>query len=336
MRIAIDAMGGDNAPGEIVKGAIAFARKNDDEILLVGDRNRVLALAGPVPDNVSLVHSSQVIEMDEKPVSAVRKKPEASICIATKLVKEGKADAVVSAGSTGAQMAAALFFLGRMPGVHRPAIAASLPAMGRPKLLVDAGANVDCRPENLLEFAVMGSSFVQRVMGVSHPLVGLLNIGSEETKGNSLTRETYILLQQANLNFHGNIEARDIPLSDVNVIVCDGFVGNALLKFGEGLVQYLYGLVKECAGQSPITKLGGLCLLPAVKAMQRQVDWEEAGGAPLLGVNHVSIVCHGSSNAHAVESAINVAKTCISNNFIQHMADSIKGEKVEACPRELL
>ena len=187
MKIAIDAMGGDYAPEEIVKGALSAAGELNCSLILVGDREQIKLYAGDMPDNVSIVHSSQVIEMDEKPASALRKKKDASICVATKLVRDGEADAVVSAGSTGAQMAAALLFLGRIPEVHRPAIAAPLPGINGPKLLIDSGANVDCRPENLLEFAVMGSSYAKTVMGIKEPLVGLLNIGSEDTKGNNLT-----------------------------------------------------------------------------------------------------------------------------------------------------
>lgn len=335
MRIAIDAMGGDNAPEEIVKGALMAASNQDLHIILVGDSEQLKAYMRDAPENISVVHSNQIIGMDEKPGVALRRKPDASICVATKLVKAGEADAVVSAGSTGAQMAAALLFLGRMPEVHRPAIAASLPSMGRPTLLIDAGANVDCRPEHLLQFAVMGSSFARTVMGVSEPQVGLLNIGSEEAKGNKLTVAAYELLKEANINFYGNIEARDIPSSQVNIIVCDGFIGNALLKFGEGLVEHFYGLVKDCINQSAITKLGGLCLLPSIKSMQKKMEWEESGGAPLLGVNNISIVCHGSSNAHAIKSAVKVAMACIKNNFIQDMADSLKGEKkVNVCLKE--
>lgn len=331
MKIAVDAMGGDNAPVEIVKGALAAAKDIDGDIILVGDQAQIRSCAGPMPDNITIVHASQQITMDEKPAVAVRKKSDASICVATKLVRDGNADAVISAGSTGAQMAAALVFLGRMPEVHRPAIATALPSMTTPKLLLDIGANVDCRPENLVEFAIMGSSYAHSVMGVENPLVGLLNIGSEESKGNSLTVEAYCLLKKTGINFFGNIEARDIPTSDVNVIVCDGFVGNSLLKFGEGLVKLFYGLLKDCIGKSPLTKIGGMCLLPALKEMQKGLDWEESGGAPLLGVNKVSIVCHGSSGAYAVRSAVMVAQRCVNNNFIKHMSDSIKREKVFLC-----
>ncbi len=328
MRIAIDAMGGDNAPGEIIKGAVAAAQEGDVEIVLVGDREQIEPFLGESGSNISVVHTSQVIKMDEKPVMAVKNNPGASICVATKLVRDGEADAVVSAGNTGAQMAAALLFLKRIPGVHRPAIGAALPGMGRPTLLVDGGANVDCRPEHLLQFALMGNSFAKTVLNVENPLIGLLNIGAEASKGNSLTRETYGLLSQTDLNFYGNIEARDIPVIPVHIIVCDGFVGNALLKFGEGLVNYFFDILKDCVNQSLLTKIGGACLLPAVKNVANRLDWHETGGAPLLGVNKISIVCHGSSNAQAILSAIGVAQNCIRNDFVGHMANAIKQEKV--------
>lgn len=331
MRIAIDAMGGDNAPGEIIKGALAVAAQGDLHIILVGDQEQIRPFLGDTGADISVVHTSQVIDMDEKPGVAVRNKPEASICVATKLVRDGEADAVVSAGNTGAQMAAALLFLKRIPGVHRPAIGAALPGMGRPTLLVDAGANVDCRPEHLLQFALMGNSFAKSVLNVENPLVGLLNIGSEATKGNSLTQETYGMLSEANLNFYGNIEARDIPGIPVNIIICDGFVGNALLKFGEGLVKHFYGILKDCVNQSLLTKIGGACLLPAFKDVTNRFDWHETGGAPLLGVNSISIVCHGSSNAQAITSAIGVAQTCIRNDYIRQMTEAVKQEKVKGC-----
>ena len=336
MKIAIDAMGGDYAPEEIVKGALSAAGELNCSLILVGDREQIKLYAGDMPDNVSIVHSSQVIEMDEKPASALRKKKDASICVATKLVRDGEADAVVSAGSTGAQMAAALLFLGRIPEVHRPAIAAPLPGINGPKLLIDSGANVDCRPENLLEFAVMGSSYAKTVMGIKEPLVGLLNIGSEDTKGNNLTIKAYNLLKNSGVNFYGNIEARDILNGEADIIVCDGFVGNALLKFGEGLVNVLYDLLKDCVRRSVITKMAGLCLQPGLKEMREKLDWEESGGAPLLGVNKVSVVCHGSSKERAIRSAVKVAYRCVNNNFIQHISHSIREEKVAQCLQERL
>ncbi len=333
MKIAVDAMGGDNAPREIVKGALAASREINGDIILVGDREQ-LEQFGPLPKNVSIVHSTEIISNEEKPTIALRKKKEASISVATRLVRDGEADAVVSAGSTGAQMAAALLMLGRLPNIHRPAIVAILPGITSPKVLLDAGANTDCKPENLLEFAVMGSIYARTVMGIKDPLVGLLNIGSEAGKGNSLTLEAYELLKNADINFYGNIEAREIPGSEVSIIVCDGFVGNALLKFGEGLASLFYGLLKDAVGQSMVTKLGGACLLPALKDIQKKLDWEEYGGAPLLGVSKVSIVCHGSSKANAIKSAVKVAEKCVANDFIKHISQSINGEKVNVCQLE--
>lgn len=332
MKIAVDAMGGDNAPFEVVKGALEAAGEFDGEIILVGDHELITTAAGTLPENISIVHCTEIISNDEKPAAALRKKKEASISVATRLVRDGKADAVVSAGSTGAQMGAALLMLGRIPHIHRPAIVAVLPGLQCPKLLLDVGANTDCKPENLVEFAVMGSIYARTIMGIKDPQVGLLNIGSEEGKGNNLTLEAYDLLKNSKINFRGNIEARDIPTSEISIIVCDGFVGNALLKFGEGLVNLFYGLLKEAVGSSVITKLGGICLLPALRDMKGKLDWEEYGGAPLLGVNKVSIVCHGSSKAHSIKGAIKVAEKCVANDFIKHISESINGEKVNVCP----
>jgi len=328
VKIAVDAMGGDNAPEEIVKGVLAASREIDGEIILVGHQGKVSEFIGRVPSNVSLVHCTEVILNGEKPATALRRKKEASISVATKLVRDGEADAVVSAGSTGAQMAAALLMLGRIPGIHRPAIVAILPGLSSPKLLLDAGANTDCRPENLFEFAVMGSIYAHTIMGVKDPMVGLLNIGSEPGKGNSLTIEAYECLRNSGINFYGNIEARDILTSEASIIVCDGFVGNALLKFGEGLATLFYTLLRDAVGQSAITKLGGICLSPSLKDMKEKLDWEEYGGAPLLGVNKVSIVCHGSSRANAIRSAIKVAEKCVKNDFIKYIAERMKEKKV--------
>lgn len=331
MKIAVDAMGGDNAPEEIVKGVLAASGEIDGEIILVGDQGKICEFIERVPQNVSFVHCTEVILNGEKPATALRRKKDASITIATKLVQDGEADAVVSAGSTGAQMAAALLMLGRIPGIHRPAIVAILPGLSSPKLLLDAGANTDCRPENLVEFAVMGSIYAHKIMGVKDPMVGLLNIGSEPGKGNSLTLEAYECLKNTDINFYGNIEARDILTSEVSIIVCDGFVGNALLKFGEGLATLFYTLLKEAVKQSAITKLGGICLSPSLKEMKEKLDWEEYGGAPLLGVNKVSIVCHGSSRANSIKSAIKVAEKCVKNDFIKYIGESMKEKKVNEC-----
>ncbi|NLK01364.1 MAG: phosphate acyltransferase PlsX, partial [Clostridia bacterium] len=258
-------------------------------------------------------------------------KKDASINIATRLVKDGKAAALVSAGNTGAQMASALIMLGRMRGVHRPAIAAVIPGIDGPKILLDAGANTDCGPNNLMEFAIMGNVYAEKVLGISNASVGLLNIGSEPYKGDQLTKAAYDLLCKSQLNFYGNIEAGDMLGDSVDVVVCDGFVGNSLLKFGEGLGHLFYSLLYEAVGKSLFTKAGGLLLLPGVKEIQNKLDWQEYGGAPLLGVNGVSIVCHGGSKAKAVKNAIRVARNCVENKFAIQLQESFSEEKVRAC-----
>ncbi|MDN5344315.1 MAG: phosphate acyltransferase [Clostridia bacterium] len=318
MRIAVDAMGGDHAPREIVRGAVEAAREKIADIILVGDKRSLEPELVPLqpPATLEIVHTEQVIEMDEQPALALRRKREASIIVATRLVKEGRAAAVVSAGSTGAQMAAALLFLGRSGKIQRPAIATIMPTLKGPKLLLDAGANVDCRPEHLYEFALMGNLYAARVMGISKPRVALLNIGTEACKGNEQTLGAYSLLKEAELNFIGNIEGRDILAGEADVIVCDGFVGNALLKFGEGMAQALFTMIGQEIKKTLRAQLGAALVLPALKGLKKQVDYTEYGGAPLLGVQGISIICHGSSNARAIKNAIKVASRCAEQGLV--------------------
>lgn len=329
MRIAVDAMGGDYAPVETVAG-VAEAAKEDNtlELILVGDKEIVekeLDKYGSF-QNISIHGSSQVIEMGEEPASAVRKKRDASIVVATNLVKTGEADAVVSAGSTGAQMASALLGLGRIKGIHRPAIATLFPTLKGVTLVLDVGANTATKPLNLLQYAEMGHVYMEKIVGIPNPKVGLLNIGQEETKGNELTKEAYQLLSESALNFVGNIEARYITSGEADVIVCDGFVGNVVLKFAEGLAASLFSLLKEELTSSLRGKLGGALALPAFKAVKGKLDPDEYGGAPLLGVNGVSIICHGSSKAKAIKNAVRVAKKCVELNFVQTIAETISFE----------
>ncbi|PRR69160.1 phosphate acyltransferase PlsX [Neomoorella humiferrea] len=318
MQIAVDAMGGDHAPGEIVRGAVEAARERIADIILVGDQRVLEPELNPLhpPANIDIVHTEQVVAMDEQPALALRRKRDASIMVATRLVKEGRAAAVVSAGSTGAQMAAALLVLGRSGKIQRPAIATLIPTLKGPKLLLDAGANVDCRPEHLLEFAMMGNVYAARVMGIREPRVGLLNIGTEACKGNEQTLGAFNMLKAANLNFIGNIEGRDIFTGDTDVIVCDGFVGNVLLKFGEGMAQALFTMIAGEVKKTLRAKIGAALVLPALRALKKQVDYTEYGGAPLLGVQGVSIICHGSSNARAIKNAIKVAVRCVEEGLV--------------------
>ncbi|MBS3978161.1 MAG: phosphate acyltransferase PlsX [Syntrophomonadaceae bacterium] len=325
MRIAVDAMGGDNAPGEIVKGAVEAARSGIADILLVGNELQVEAELAKYPKlhNLSIVHASEVIGMDEPPAAALRKKKDASITIATRLVKDGEAGGLVSAGSTGAQVSVALLGLGRIPGIQRPAIATVLPTLRGGKLMLDVGANTDCKPQNLLQFALMGSIYANRVMGISDPKIGLLNIGTEINKGNELTQAAYELLAAAPINFIGNYEARDIPSGEADVIVCDGFVGNSLLKFGEGLIMSLFSMLQAEMAGSVRTRLGAALMLPGFKSIKKKLDYEEYGGAPLFGVQGISIVCHGSSRAKAITNAVQMAVQCLSSRFVDQLGGEI-------------
>jgi glycerol-3-phosphate acyltransferase PlsX len=308
MKIALDLMGGDNAPKELLAGAIKWLNEYDTgQIILVGQQEVMAAeLSGCTYDSqrLALVNASQVIEMDESPATALRKKKDASIVVATKLVKEGRADAVVSCGSTGAQMAAALFILGRMEGIERPPIVVAIPSRGsQPTLLIDAGANVDCRPLQLVQFARLGRAYARGVLNIENPRVALLNNGEEEGKGNNLTTQTYeILRQQKNINFIGNLEGRDLFNDRGDIIVCDGFTGNVLLKAMEGMAMFLAAGIKQELGTIP-------------SAFAR-LDYTQIGGAPLLGINGISIVCHGSSRREAVCAGLAIAAECINNNII--------------------
>ncbi|MDW7673602.1 MAG: phosphate acyltransferase PlsX [Bacillota bacterium] len=326
MIIAVDAMGGDYAPKEIIAGAIDAKEKLKIHICLVGQSdiiNEHLHEIG-IKEGIQVVHASEVIGMDEHPGTAIRRKKDSSIVVATRLVKEKKADAVVSAGSTGAQMAAALFGLGRIKEVERPAIVTVLPAKTGRVVLLDAGANADSKPKHLVQFAKMGSIYAEKILSFSNPKVALLNIGAEETKGNELTIESYKLLQDdVNINFLGNIEGRDLLEGHADVIVCDGFVGNVVLKFAEGLAGTMFSLIKEELEKSLPRKVGALLAMPAFKAIKQKLDYNEYGGAPLLGIDGVSIICHGSSKAKAITNAVAVAKQCVESDLIGKIKEAI-------------
>lgn len=334
MKIAVDAMGGDYAPAEIVKGAVKAAKAWPDiEIILVG-RKADITLHIPdkdIPGNVSFYECSEVIEMDEHPAAAIKKKKDASIVVATRLVKEGHADGLVSAGSTGAQMAAALLVLGRIKGINRPAICTVLPTLQGGKLLLDIGANPDAKPENLLQYAMMGSIYAESILGIKEPRVALLNIGSEEGKGNELAQATYELLKNSSLNFIGNTEGRDIPFgNNADVIVCDAFVGNIVLKTFEGLSSALFQLIKEKITSSLPRKIGAMLIKPGLKEIAKQMDYAEYGGAPLLGVNGTSIICHGSSKEKAIYNAIRVAKECLNEKIIERIAEGLAKSSLQS------
>lgn len=325
MRIAVDAMGGDYAPEEVIKGTLRAAETWPElQLILVGQQEQMLPfLMGNKPSNISLVEASEVIGMDEHPANAVRKKKDASIVVATRLVKLGEADAVVSAGSTGAEMATALLGLGRIKGIERPAIGTILPTAEGGKLILDVGANLDATPEQLCQYALMGSICAEKILGIPKPRVGLLNIGSEEGKGNELTQKAYALLKVAPVNFIGNVEGRDVPYGRADVVVCEGFVGNVLLKTAEGLAGVLFELIKEKITSNLIRKLGALAVKPGLKEIAQMMDYAEYGGAPLLGVNGISIICHGSSKSKAIFNAIRVAQECIQVRLIDHIREDL-------------
>lgn len=309
MRIAVDAMGGDYAPLEIVAGAVKWvAEEEGRQIFLVGQEELLkqeLKSYSYDPSRLIVVNASEVITMEESPATAIRRKKDASIVVASRMVKEKKADAIISCGSTGAQMAAAIFILGRMEGIERPPIVASIPNMtGAYTLLIDVGANVDCKPRQLLQFALLGKTYASIIYGVEQPRVALLNNGEEESKGNAVTVETYALLrQQPGINFTGNVEGRDIFTGKSDVIVCDGFTGNVLLKTMEGMALFIAQGILGAGGPMP--------------AFFQRLDYTQTGGAPLLGINGLSIVCHGSSKREAVYNGLRIAEDCYNKNIIE-------------------
>lgn len=330
MKIALDAMGSDRSPQVEVEGAILAVRELGVEVILVGDEASLKTEiqrhhAERLP--LAVVHAPQKIEMHESPSQVVRKKKDSSISVATTLVKEGKAAAVVSAGHTGATMAAALFILSPIEGVERPAIATILPTLKGIALLLDVGANVDCKPRHLVQFAIMGHVYAQRVLGLSQPKIGLLSIGEEDSKGNLLTKETFGYLKQLPLNFVGNVEGRDVYTGVADVVVCDGFIGNVALKISEGVAETIGKLLKREIAASPLGKIGYFLLKPAFESFKRKVDYAEYGGAPLLGVNGVCIICHGRSTPKAIKNAIAMAKEFSQSQVLQHIQKDIESQK---------
>lgn len=319
MRIALDAMGGDLGPEMAIQGALAaVSDKPDLYVILVGPSDQLqsqLAELGRGRDKalekISVHHASEVITMHDSPVEAVRKKKEATIMVGFDLVKNGKADAVVSAGNSGATMAAAIRKLGRLRGVARPGIASFFPTVKNPVMLMDIGANVDCRPQHLYQFAVMASSCVRLLQQNPNPRIGLLSNGEEVGKGNGLVKEAYELLKRSSLNFAGNVEGRDVYRGDVDVVVCDGFVGNISLKISEGLAEAAMQMLKREIMKKWRYKLGYLLIRGAFSGFKKQVDYAEYGGAPLLGINGTGIICHGASNAIAIRNAIEVASSMV-------------------------
>ncbi len=329
MRIVLDAMGGDFAPQVPVMGAVQAVKELGVKVFLTGKKELVeseLKKYSYPEDLIEVVDASQSISMDEQPSKALRKR-DSSIHVGLNLVKEGRADAFVSAGNTGAVMAISLFTVGRIRGVERPAITAVLPNLTGYTFLLDVGANVDCKPFHLLQFAVMGSAYARYVLGEERPRVGLLNVGEEEGKGNELAKEAYKLLKDAKdkgLNFIGNAEGRDIYSGKFDVIVCDGFVGNVCLKLSESIAKTLAKILKEEIDKYFISRIGAITLKPAIKGFKRRIDYAEIGGAPLLGLNAPVIISHGSSNAKAIKNAIKTATRFVKSELNRHIEEEIE------------
>jgi len=325
VRIALDAMGTDTAPLSEVEGAVQALKKSDPEleIILVGDQEVIegeLSKYGGYPaDRLSIIHAPDRIVPGESPAQAVRRKPQSSIVLGVKLQKEGRADAFVSGGSTGAVMAASLLFLRPLSGVDRPAIGTVLPTSGMPTLLLDAGANVDCKPQHLFQFAQLGKVYAQDLMGVESPRVGLVNIGEEPEKGNELSVAAYKLLASADLNFVGNIEGREIIGGKCDVLVCDGFDGNLILKFYESVAEFIIGLFKREMEAQAVENMD-------LRRVFKSLDYTEYGGAPLLGVNGVTIITHGSAPSKAIASAIEMAAQAVRSSMVPHMASALAAE----------
>jgi len=323
-RIALDAMGGDNAPGEIVAGAMMAIGTLGADIILVGDTNAIRAEmqgTGEVK-GLRIVHASDVIGMDEHATESVKAHPDSSINVGLRLVKAGEADAFVTAGNTGATMAAALLTLGRVKGISRPALATIFPTgAGRLTMLLDVGANAECRPIHLLQFAYMGAAYMERMFGVERPQVGLLSIGEEDSKGNQLTIEVNQALRASRLNFIGNVEGKDLTKGVCDVAVMDGFTGNVVLKTAEGMAEMMFSELRKAVELTPWNKAAGLILMSELKKVKRRLDYAEYGGAQLVGVDGVTVIGHGRSNARAIFSAIRAARDAVQNNVMETLRE---------------
>lgn len=332
MRIAIDVMGGDNAPRAIIDGSILALKEYGAELYLVGLKEEILKYLGEEYINnpkVNIVEASEIINVDEAPVNAIKNKKNSSLVVGLKLVKDGTCDAFVSAGSTGAFLAGSLLKVGRIKGIDRPALSPLLPTVKGSCMIIDAGANVDSKPKNLQQFAVMGSIYMEKVMGIKNPRVGLLNIGAESSKGNELTKASFDLIKETSVNFVGNVEARDIISGVCDVCVCDGFAGNVLLKTTEGVAMTIFKLLKEEFMKSFKTKLGAMLLKGNLKNFKKKFDYTEVGGAPFLGISGIMIKAHGSSDAYAIKNAIRQAKILYDNKCLDTITSEISKLGVE-------
>jgi len=328
MKIAVDAMGGDNAPHAVVSGAVHAAKEYGVGIILVGIEQTIQAELKKHPHARSLPievrNATEVVDMLDSPATVFRRKKDSSIRVANDLVKSGEAVAVISAGHTGAAMATSLFVLGPIEGVERPAIAVFMPTVMGMSLVLDMGANVDCKPNHLLQFAIMGEVLAKHLLKIPNPRVGLLSIGEEKTKGNELTKEAFKLLTETSLNFIGNVEGRDVMMGKADVIVCDGFIGNVVLKLSEAVAEAIGMILRENIGDNLIRKLGYFMMKPAFRALKRKMDYAEYGGAPLLGINGISIISHGRSSDQAIKNAVRVAAELARSEVNKHIHEDIE------------
>ena len=311
MRVVLDAMGGDHAPSVNIEGAVEIVNECEDvDVILVGDEaliQKELKNKRYHANRITVAHASQVVEMHESPIVAIRKKKDSSIRVGIGLVKAGKADAFVSAGHSGVVMGTSLLMLGTAKVVDRPAIATLMPTLKDPIIMLDVGATVDCNPQNLLQFALMGSTYCRLVLGRPDPKVALLSIGEEDTKGNEVTKEAFKLIKKSKLNFIGNIEGKDIFTGMTDVVVCDGFIGNIALKISEGLAETILKMLKREISSVSTGRIGYLMMKPAIRNFKKRTDYDEYGGAPLLGINGTSIISHGRSSSKAIKNALRVA-----------------------------
>ena len=328
MRIVLDAMGGDNAPQVTVEGAVAAAREYGLEVALVGDKEvleRELAMYDTSGLRVPIVHAGEVIGMEDEPAIAAKAKQDSSMVVGMNMVKSGEANAFFSAGNSGGVMAVALFGLGRIKGIKRPALATLYPTVKGSCVILDVGANTDCRAEWLLQFGIMGTAYAQTAMGIEEPRVGIVSNGEEEGKGSILVKEAYQLLKESSLNFIGNVEGKDIPQGLADVVVTDGLTGNVIIKLSEGLTKFLIGVIRKEIKSSTVTALGGALAKPAFRRMGKILDYSEVGGAPLLGVNGVVLVGHGRSNAKAIKSGIGATRRAVAGGMMDAIVEHLAG-----------
>jgi len=328
--VAVDAMGGDFGPDVVVPGAVAAARGRKIDLILVGVESRINAALGKLDVrglDIKIAPATEIAGMDEKPSETMRRKKDTSIQVCSKLVRDGLADGLVSAGNSGTTLACGMFIIGRIPGVERPALAAFLPTEKRPIVLIDVGANVDCKPLHLMQFGIMADVLARDLLGFPNPRVGLMSIGEEEGKGNIQVIEAFELFRMSSLNFVGNVEGRDLFTGDVDVVVCDGFVGNVALKLSEGLGSSLGRILRGELKRGFFAQIGTILALAALKRFGRLMDYAEYGGAPLIGLKGIAIVCHGKSNAKAIANAVDMASTFVTKKANDHLEENLAVNK---------